>query len=419
MIKYGIIGGGLAGTTMAYLLKQRDPESNVVLYEQESSVGGLCRTFSTCEGIDYELGPHVLYSASNELKEFFERFLKNKEKKYYQYLSIDGSLENPYHFPVTTQDVIRLDPKAAAELYHINLESPDFSNFENYLISRVGKTAYEAFFKNYNIKQWKIHPKHMECEWARQRRMVLRDFVEPVFGKKWQGHPGSYTPLFEGLIKDIQIIHEKVLKISESTVVTADSAVAYDFIINTAPIDMLFGEQDSLEYRGICWLFALLDIDYALPTYLMSFPNNYNFTRIMEYKHQSQQEAPGKTLISFDFPFNGSSEKDYPTEEYIQEAKCFLNKFFPGKTSRVFTERKNLVYPVSESSSLKSFWSMIERVAEHSNVVTLGRLGLYSYISMDTCIAQCQEALPVIDNWGSMSKEERIGFYRKLRQKQT
>lgn len=419
MIKYGIVGGGLAGTTMAYLLKQKSPESKVTLYEKENSIGGLCRTFSTAEGINYELGPHVLYSDLNELKDFFEHFFKIKEKKYYQYLSIDGSLKNPYHFPVTTQDIIRFDPKAAAELYHINLENIDFSNFENYLISRIGKTAYEIFFKNYNIKQWKIHPKHMECEWAKQRRMILRDFVEPVFGDKWQGHPGSYTPLFEKLTKDIQIINEKVLKISKSKIITENSVTEYDFIINTAPIDLIFGEQNSLEYRGICWVFAILNIDYALPTYLMSFPNNYNFTRIMEYKHQSQQELPGITLISFDFPFDSFHEKDFPTEEYVQESKCFLNKFFLNKIKKIFTKRKNLVYPVSESNSLKNFWSIIDHVSEYSNIITLGRLGLYSYISMDTCIAQCQEALLVVDNWNSMSKEERVGFYKKLRNKQT
>ena len=82
-----ILGGGLSGCSLAYLLHEKHPDYDITLIEKQKETGGLCRTFEHV-GIKYEYGPHILYSHSDKLKRFFEQFLQNKEHPFYQYLSV-------------------------------------------------------------------------------------------------------------------------------------------------------------------------------------------------------------------------------------------------------------------------------------------------------------------------------------------
>jgi len=413
-----VVGGGLAGCSMAYLLKSRCPESSVKIFES-NKLGGLCQTL-TYEGINYELGPHILYSGNQTLREFFDRFVVNKEMRFFQKLSVDGTITDPYHYPVAVEDVIRINPGSAVELYNVDPKNPDYSNMENYLISRTGRTAYEYFYKNYNIKQWGIHPRKIETEWISQRNVFLRDSVESVFGNKWQGHPGSYNELFEKLTKNVDVVFEEVTSIDQTkgSVVCASGEYSADMVFNTAPLDVIFEKKNVLGYRGISWVYALLSSDYVLPTYLMSFPNNYSFTRIMEYKHQYPQNAPGKTLVSFDYPFDSKDPAEPLEDSYVKETVDYLKSNFPGKLISTFVVSKRLVYPISERKSIDYFWDLLSRTAS-DKWMSFGRLGLYSYVSMDTCVDQCFKVLDVVEKWGGMSREERMSFYRDLRCKQT
>jgi len=418
MNSFIIVGGGLSGCTMAYLLKNKHPKASIRIFE-EKEIGGLCKTYS-CDGIQYELGPHVLYTGASYLREFFEKFVTNKEMKYYQKLSIDGTLDNPYSFPVSVGDVIRVNPKAAVELYNVNTSSPDYSNMENYFISRVGRTAYEYFYKNYNIKQWGVHPRKMETEWISQRKVFLRDSVESVFGNKWQGHPGSYNSMFDKMVSGVKIVPEKITSIDTKTGIVKSASGEYsaDLILNTAPLDLLFEGKNELGYRGIAWVYTLLSMERAMPTYLMSFPNNYGFTRILEYKQQSQQSIPGKTLISFDYPFDSKDDSEPVSESYVREINDYLKLYFPDKLITIFVESRRLVYPISEKKSIDHFWRLLtDNVSD--KWISLGRLGLYSYISMDTCVDICMKIADIISAWGGMNKEGRLSFYRNLREKQT
>jgi UDP-galactopyranose mutase len=415
--KIAILGGGLSGCALSYLLKNKYPDYEITIFEQEA-LGGLCRTHNK-DGLNYELGPHILFTHSQDLKEFFQKFIDSKEKPFYQYLSIDGKLDNLRHFPVTIDDVVNINKNAAKELYHLELSKPDYSSLESFLLSQIGRTAYEYFFKNYNIKMWGIHPRKMETDWAKQRRMFLRDEVSTVFGERWQGHPGSYNPLFELLTQGINIINEKVNDINcENSTVFTDKEYKFDFIFNTTPIDVLLNKKNVLKYRGLFWVYYILDADFVFPSYLVSFPNNHSFTRIMEYKHASQQEFKGKTIIGFEFPYDASDETEPSESAYIEESMQFVKNNFTNKYISHFTENKRLMYPVSEKKNNDVFWEIISNNL-HENFITLGRLGLYSYISMDTCVSQCQQAVDMFEKWSNMSNDDKMNFYKNLRAQQT
>ena len=67
-----VVGAGLAGCTMAYLLRERGYA--VTVYEKSQRVGGLCRD-RRWRGTLYSVaGPHIFHTKDDEVWEFANRF---------------------------------------------------------------------------------------------------------------------------------------------------------------------------------------------------------------------------------------------------------------------------------------------------------------------------------------------------------
>ena len=63
--KIGILGGGIAGLSLAYFLR----EKSVAVLEKEKKVGGLCRSYHA-GGVAYDIGPHIMFSKNPRVLEF-------------------------------------------------------------------------------------------------------------------------------------------------------------------------------------------------------------------------------------------------------------------------------------------------------------------------------------------------------------
>ena len=57
----------------------------------------------------------------------------------------------------------------------IKIKNP--KNFEEFVLSKLGKEIYENFYKNYTIKQWGIHPRKLSKDVA--GRLPIR-FDNPI-----------------------------------------------------------------------------------------------------------------------------------------------------------------------------------------------------------------------------------------------
>lgn len=417
-----VLGGGISGCTVAYLLKEKGYSVRIL---EKESIGGLCRT-QNMGGIYYEFGPHICYASENTAAyDIFHKLLPEfKYIKYFPKQSMDGEIFNLATFPITVANVLKLPEedrvKAIEELYHVNLEAPRYDNFEEYIISRVGKTMYEYCYKNYNKKQWGLDPQNMDSEWAKFRNFYLRSGDYGMFGDLWQGHPGDYNPFFNRLTENIEIIYDTVEKIIYegqhiSEVMTQKGRYTADIIISTLPIDAVLNRNDELDYRGITKLFYLLKGDSGLPTYLCTFPNHYSWTRITDYGLQAEQNNEN-SLISFAIP-HSSKERELNFREWIDEADCFVQ----NKLKKEILERRisnfNYVYPISSGAMLRKYDELIKNVSEVDNLVTFGRLGLYSYISMCTAINQANNVVENLSNVLKMGCDERYQYYKKLRER--
>lgn len=412
-MKIVILGGGVAGCSAAYYLKEKG--ADVLLVEKDKELGGCSRT-EDYNGIPYEFGPQIMYSGDDYLVGIFKKFLtcykpKTKDGKYHPALSIDGKLneESIYEFPISVESVLKLPEakEALFQLYEVNLDKPDYSNFENYVISRMGRILYEKFVKNYNIKQWKIHPRDMDAEWARFRNLTLKKNSD-MFGDKWQGHPKNYNPMWDGMTEGVNRVVGKAEITDNFEVLVDGTLIDYDLVISTVPI------HPDLEYVNTTILYVgVKSEEYIMPSYATSFPNSYNFVRIMDYKQQCHVESE-YSLLSFEFPWINEDDKD----NYVDEAIDFVNKILKRDISDLWVETRKKIYPISTKRNLDLMNNRLVELSK-TNIVPTGRTGLYAYVSKDTCINMAKIISDNYDTLLSDNVEKKLSIFNRMRGKLT
>jgi len=414
-MKVLILGGGPAGCAAAYFLKKKGVSNITIIEERE--IGGCVRT-KFYQKIPYEFGPQIMYTDEPRLQQVFEEFVTqhkppSQDGKYHPGLSVDGMLENGsiHDFPITIQNVLRFpEPEQIIfELYNVNLEKPDFSSFENYVIARIGKTLYDMYVKNYNIKQWKIHPKDMDAEWARFRNLTLKPKSSGMFGDKWQGHPGNFNPMWDGMTKNVRIIKGKATISEDLRRVTINGEeIVGDMIISTIPL------SERLEFINTTKVYVAVKSEaFVLPNYIVSFPNNYNFTRIMEYKQQFYVDSE-YSLLDYAFPWVDGCREN----AYVEEASSFTTSVLRKEIEDIWCNTRTHIYPVSTKRNLDIIDEKIDNIA-YTNIIPMGRMGIHAYVSKDTCIRM---GFIMSDNWDVFlngSPDEKKKVLRKMREKLT
>lgn len=380
-MKVLILGGGPAGCAAAYYLKQKGI-GDITIVEKEGELGGCSRTRFYYE-IPYEFGPQILYTDEHDIRLLIETFVTNKpprtdDKEYHPKVFLDDSIDDPHDFPITIANVLKLEnpEKVIYELYKLNLDRPDFSNFESYMISRIGKTLYETYVKNYNLKQWKIDPKEMVADWAELRTLTLRQKPD-MFQGRWQGHPGDYTPLWSGLTEGCEIIEGEVLVSEDMSSVFIDGKKCdADVIVSTLPLGK------DLDFVHTCKVFVgIKESGFLMPSYINSFPNCYNFTRIMDYKQQYYVDSDF-SLLDFAFQWNEITGLD--EDACIEEASWFVKNVLRKNIEDIWVETRKYTYPVHSLHSTRLVEEKLN-LAATSKITPIGRCGVHAYVSKDIC----------------------------------
>jgi len=80
--------------------------------------------------------------------------------------------------------------------------------------------------------------------------------------------------------------------------------IKYDFLFYTGPIDEFFNYKfGNLDYRCLKLDFQTFNQESYQPSAVVNYPNNYDFTRITEFKKLTQQNHK-KTTIAIEYPGN-------------------------------------------------------------------------------------------------------------------
>lgn len=313
--KYIIIGAGLSGLVFAQKLSELD-KGKVLIVEKRSHIGGNVFDSYNNEGIlIHNYGPHIFHTNNKNVYDYLSQFTDWIDFQHRVLTYVDGNL---IPMPITLETI--------NQLYNMNLsqfEMEDFINTqrvsledictsEDVALSKAGKDIYEKFFKNYTTKQWGEDPSRLDTSVI--SRIPFRFNRDTrYFADKYQGMPKyGYTKMCEKMVKNPNI---KILLNTDYKEIIND--IKYDKLIYTGPVDYFYNYKfGKLKYRSIDFHFDTLDYESFQTAPVINYPNDYDFTRITEFKKLTGQKHD-KTTIMKEFPCDGNEPYyPFPTKEW-------------------------------------------------------------------------------------------------------
>ncbi len=356
-----VAGAGLSGSTAARTLAESGKK--VLVLEKHKHLAGHCHDFLSSAGITvHTYGPHIFHTNIKEvwdyLKQFTDfRFFQHRVLGYAEGMEVPfpinrDTINQVFGENITTEQVKGfLDNEVAGSSFN---NPPE--NFRDAVVSQVGERLYHLFFKNYTIKQWERDPEELSADVA-NRIPVRSNRDNRYFSDQYQGIPvGGYT----GMVKNM-LDHENISVMSgvDYFEIRKNLNSLFDekkgLTVYTGELDRFFDfKYGKLEYRSLDIEFRTLDTEWYQKAAVINYPNDYDFTRITEFKHMTG-ESSGKTVICYEYP-KKSGEPYYVvmTEDNMDKRKMYVEE--------------------------------IEKLENTGNFIFTGRLAEYKYYNMDQAV---------------------------------
>ena len=201
-------------------------------------------------------------------------------------------------------------------------------------LARGGEEIYQKFFENYTKKQWGLDP--AEIDTSVISRIPLRFNRDTrYFTDKYQGMPRwGYTKLCEGMVQN-----RNIRLLLNTDFAEIRNEIRFGTLIYTGPADEYFGwKHGRLAYRSVNFVMETYDQESFQEAPVVNYPNDYDFTRITEFKKLTGQQHR-KTTIMKEFPkAEGEPYYPFPTpdcraqyELYRKEMEAEKNVYFLGR----------------------------------------------------------------------------------------
>lgn len=358
-----VVGGGLAGATAARLLAEQG--KSVLVIEKRKQIGGNCFDFMNEHGITVHLyGPHIFHTNNKSVWDFLNRFTKFNSFQHQVLSFAEGRL---IPFPInrdTICDVYGVDIPVDQvhafldkEVQKATFNNPP-ENFRDAVVSQVGQRLYDLFFKNYTKKQWEKEPEELSAEIA--NRIPIRENRDPrYFSDKYQGIPvHGYTKMIENMLD-----HPSISLMLNCDYFKVKESILADLTVYTGQLDYFFDrEHGSLDYRSVDFQFETLEIETYQPAAVVNYPNDYDFTRITEFKHMTGEKNNATTLCY-----------EYPAAE--------------GQPCYVVISKENMAVR-------ERYLKEVAALEASGKFLFVGRLAEYKYYNMDQVVDAVIQKIP-------------------------
>lgn len=375
MFEVVIIGAGMAGAVLAERFAQNGRK--VLVIERRQQVAGNCFDTVDENGIlIHKYGPHLFHTDDAQVWEYLSRFTKWHLYHHRVKAVIDGK---PVPIPFNLNTLREVFPQSLAD----KLEAALLRNFDygkKVPILELKKSAdsdlqfladfvYEKIFLHYTEKQWGLSPDKISgAVTARVPVFVGRD--DRYFNDRFQAVPlRGYTELVKNMLahKNIKLMlntdfHEVMALRGEEILLFGQKFDGR--LIYTGQLDELFDKKfGELPYRSIDMRFESVDAELFQDAPVVNYPNNYDFTRITEFKQIHPAQSPRTTLL-----------REYPQTYVAGENE----PYYP-----IFTDEARAAYE-KYSAELQRF----------ENITAVGRLAEYRYYDIDDVV---KRALDIFD----------------------
>ncbi len=350
---YLIVGAGCAGAVLAERLASQCGASCLVIDRRTHIAGNANDHYDSAGVLLHTYGPHYFRTNSERIIAYLSQFTEWHEVEYKILSWTDGRY---WQFPINlnTFEQIIGRPSTSEEMeatlaeWRVAIENP--ANSEEVIVSQVGRRLYEMFFKNYTRKQWKRDPSELDASVC-GRIPIRTNRDDRYLSDKFQALPkDGYTAMFRRILD-----HPKITVQLGTDFREAREKVNYHHLIFTGPIDEYFGHCfGPLPYRSLRFEAETIDREFFQPVMQVNYPNDHDFTRIVEIKHATGQQLPVTTIV-----------REYPDD------------FGPGKEP---------YYPIPAPDA-KALYDRYAALAEKEEGVSfVGRLATYRYYNMDQVV---------------------------------
>jgi len=420
--KVVILGGGLAGVSAAYHLVEQDP----ILFEKDSAIGGLCRSF-TQDGFTFDCTGHLIHLKNPYTKELVAKILPDAFHAHERLAAIHSkSVTTPYPFQANTYG---LPIETVKECVIGFVESMQASNnggpknFHDWIVRTFGAGIAKHFMIPYNEKFWKHDLHSITSDWVSWSipKPTLEEVVNGALGLTNKGmgyNPTFIYPKTGGVDCLPQALARPVSRIQmNESVESIDSKKKYvrtvsgreepyDFLISTLPLPAIFGMlreiADSLvakarKLHAISVLNINLGIDRpgVSDQHWIYFPEDqYVFSRVGFPVNFSRAVAPQGTSSMYIEITHRPHEK-LNVDEMVERSVCDLQKcgILHG-SDRVLTTHVldiGFAYVVFDEHRQAHLQDLVGYL-ESRDIFTAGRYGRWDYYSMEDSILSGKSA---------------------------
>jgi len=432
-----IVGAGPAGLSAAWKLSKLG--HNVTVIEKGSETGGNSRTIWD-NGFGFDLGPHNFHTPYLDILEYLKIIIGNTFLQHHIKSSI--YFRNKWvPYPLTGFKVFTSIPihVAVACFFdflisrfrkHLSLHK-EVRSFEDWVVQNFGRKLFNIYFKPYASKVWGINMDELSKDVGEKRvpALSLWKLALQVFGIVKSNHPedpstlNHYYPahgigtICDQFRKEIEeqggviLLNSKIEKINinadrVSGVIITGSAtqIPCDLFFWTGPIyeltklfkgsvdDSLIEISKNLKYRAEHLLFIKINKKKVLPNPWVYFSSpDVPFTRMYETGIFSSKMVPeGKTGLCLEFTcWKGDELWNASSEKLLQLALPHLEGSGLLEAQDIighFSERVEHAYPVYSVDYEKNISAIFNKMKDFKNVLSFGRLGMFSYANVDEAI---------------------------------
>ena len=352
MFDYLIVGAGFAGAVLAERLASQG-NKKILVVDRRNHIGGNAYDCYDDAGIlVHRYGPHIFHTNSLEVVEYLSQFTAWRPYQHRVLTWVDGQL---LPMPINLDTINRL---YATQLTSFQVREflasqaeprSEIRTSEDVILNAVGRDLYEKFFRNYTRKQWGLDPSELDAAVAaRVPTRTSRD--DRYFTDRYQLMPlHGFTRMFERMLS-----HPNINVLLNCNWLQAREWIPHREVIYTGPIDEFFHFQfGRLPYRSLEFRFETLHAAQIQPVAVVNYPNDYEYTRVTEFKHLTGQVHSETTRV-YEYP-RGIGEPYYPIPR--------------PENAAVYQQYKGLA-------------------AVTPGVHFAGRLATYKYYNMDQVVAQ-------------------------------
>lgn len=346
-----VVGAGFAGCVIADRCAAAG--NSVLVIDKRDHIGGNAYDEMDAAGLlVHRYGPHIFHTNAPHVVEYLSRFTEWRPYEHRVLSSVNGRL---FPVPINRTAINSLygldldEAGVAAYLESVREKREILRNSEDVVLNSVGRDLCDKFFRNYTRKQWGLDLSELSPGVA-GRIPVRTNDDDRYFNDAFQKMPSSgYTAIFQRMLQ-----HPRITVELNTGFQQLRPAIQAHHIFYSGPIDEYYDFRfGALPYRSLRFEHEHLPANRQFqPVGTVNYPNDFEFTRITEFKHLTGQCHDGTSIV-----------REYP--------QSVGDPYYP--------------IPTPANQELYKKYKLL--ADSESAVHFIGRLAEYRYYNMDQVVA--------------------------------